>query len=183
MPTVGNNPFGRQACHPYHVCKNNPSQVARRVRKLSSEESNYEASKEKFSGHLKDRGYSEEIIQTSFEKFDQTERSSLFSEGKNDSPKTRCFPLVTQFNPHLPKVAPVLQKHKHLLLEDPIVSKFIPQESIFASYSQPKSIQSLLVSSTFNSASTSKTTGKCSKCQMNCTLCKYLLFETDTIIS
>ena len=71
------------SCHPYHVCKNNPSQIARRVRKISSEEEEYEASKQKFSSHLNNRGYSEDIVQEAFLSFEQTDRESLFSDGPN----------------------------------------------------------------------------------------------------
>ena len=33
------------SCHPYHVCKNNPSQIARRVKKLSSEPAEFQEAK------------------------------------------------------------------------------------------------------------------------------------------
>ena len=169
------------SCHPYHICRNNPSQIARRVKKLSSENEEYEKAKQTFSDHLKVRGYSQQSVEEAFEKFETVERTTLFTEKTKDNTSTRCFPLVTEFNPHLPAVAPVLNKHKHILLEDPKISSIIPPDSIFASFSQPKSIHDLLVSSKFSSGLTPKMNmnGKCVKCN-NCVLCNHLLVETST---
>ena len=48
------------SCHPYHILKNNPDQVARRVRKLSNCDIEYNKARKEYSQHLKIRGYSTE---------------------------------------------------------------------------------------------------------------------------
>ena len=136
------------SCHPYHICKNNPDQTARRVRKICSEESSYSRARAKFSNLLIERGYSESSCTEAFEKYNNIPREDLFSV-KNEPSTKRCFPLVCEYNPHLPAVAPVLKKHMHILELDPVVSAAIPQGSVFASYRQPKSIKDMLVHSRF----------------------------------
>ena len=108
------------SCHPYHVCKNNPRQVARRIRKICSEQHNYSAARDKFSTLLLERGYSKESIADSFAEFDHADRAELFNKTLKDttSDSKKVFPLVTEFNPHLPAITPVLNKHKKILLLD-----------------------------------------------------------------
>ena len=92
------------SCHPYHICKNNPSQVARRVRKINSEESEYVISRKKFAEYLGVRGYSTAFVEESFSKFDNVDRSTLYQKGNNKNELgERKFPLISEFNPHLPR--------------------------------------------------------------------------------
>lgn len=179
------------SCHPYHICRNNPNQIARRVRKLCSEETSYSLAREKFTGYITDRGYSEEVTNEAFDRFENIEREVLFNskeniENSDPSQKSkRCFPLVSEYNPYLPAVPPVLNKHKHILRLDPVVNAAIPQDSIFASYKQPKSIKDLLVHSRFTSnvvEDNVKTNMGCKSCS-KCYLCKSYIVETDTFKS
>ena len=181
------------SCHPYHVCKNNPDQIARRVYKINSEVENYVTAKAVFSDHLKSRGYADEPVQEAFHKYESLNRADLYrtNNDPNNLPeqKQRCYPLVTEFNPHLPKVARVLHNHKYLLALDPEVNKIIPPDSIFASFRQPKSIGNMLVRSTFKSSSSSceaSTSGDilgCDTCAQSCHLCKHFLIASKTFKS
>ena len=182
------------SCHPYHICKNNPDQIARRVYKINSEVESYEAAKIVFSDHLISRGYANEPVKNAFEKYENSNREVLYHTKKepNNEPeqKQRCYPLVTEFNPHLPKVAPVLQKHKYLLALDPEVSKVVPPDSVFASFRQPKSIGNMLTRSTFKSSrnreaptSSGRNALGCHRCIKSCHLCKRFLIPTKTFKS
>ena len=164
----------------YHVWRNNPSQVARRIRKISSEDSEYNTARDKFSTLLIDRGYSADIIKESFCKFDSTDRATLYQPKSNEQSFKKCLPLVSEFNPHLPAVPPVLNKYNYLLELDPVVRAAIPKGSIFASYKQPSSILDILVHSKFDSSSvdSDSSLNGCKSCN-NCFLCKYYLIETD----
>ena len=170
------------SCHPYHIIKNNPSQIARRVRKLNSEEKNYVTAREKFSRHLIERGYSTSSVTEAFEKFNDVDRTTLYNNTSNTKAPKKCYPLVTEFNPHLPKVTQVLNKHKHILEMDKHVSEAIPQDSIFASFYQPKSIKDLLIHSKFTSTSTTPNDIGCISCN-KCYFCCNFLIETKTFKS
>ena len=180
------------SCHPYHICKNNPDQIARRVCKINSEADNYGTAKIIFSDHLSGRGYPEQSVSDAFAKFENIPRSELYnpqSVPNNMKKKERCFPLVTEYNPHLPKVTPVLNKYKHLLDLDPAVTKIVPPNSIFASFRQPKSIGNMLVHSTFKSTSNQEiptsadTSHGCNKCEKSCHLCRHFLVTAKTFKS
>ena len=152
---------------------------------MSSEEEAYLSAKATYSEHLANRGYSNNSITEAFQKFENTDRTSLYMGKEKEVSAQRHFPLVTEFNPHLPNVTPVLNKHKHILLLDKVTNKVIPQENVFASFSQPKNIKNLLIHSKFSSNdknSISTTNGKCNKCN-NCCLCKYFLVETNSFKS
>ena len=152
--------------------------MARRVRKICSEDTSFESARTKFSGLLKERGYSDSSISEAFEKFASIDRVELFTLNESSNTHKRCFPLVTEFNPHLPKVTPVLQRHKHILTLDPTVNEAIPQDSIFASFGQPKNIKELLVHSKFISTRENTSADfSCKGCKNKCYLCKHFLVE------
>ena len=177
------------SCHPLHICESIPSSVARRVKKLNSEHDNYIKSKTKFTEYLKDRGYSEESTKAAFDKFEGVDRKSLYQikpkEGDNHK---KAYPLVTEYNPKLPKISTVLNKHKYILDLDTELMKAIPKSSIFASFRQPQNIKSQLTRSGFKSDNTTGSTRTsnesqgCISCH-NCILCKNYLKECNTFSS
>ena len=159
--------------------------------KINSDTENYNSAKTVFSDHLTSRGYLGESVLGAFTKFENMNRKDLYSTNHDPNntakKKERCYPLVTEYNPHLPKVTPVLNKYKYLLALDPVVNKIVPQGSIFASFRQPKSIGNMLVHSTFKSnqetpVSADMSNG-CNKCEKPCHLCKHFLITTKTFIS
>ena len=159
------------------MCENNPSQIAWRVRKLPSEESKfYETSKQKFSAHLSDRGYSEEIIKEPLKILIREKETYCSLRDQRTSPTHAVSPG------HSVQPSGCSCHSTSRTLEYSIVNKFIPQDAIFASYSQPKSMQSLFLS-TFSSTPQPKPTGRCYKYKLNCTLCKFHCIETYTIKS
>ena len=129
-------------------------------------------------------------VEEAFTTFDDIDRKTLYnpSDSDNGTNGKRCFPLVSEFNPHLPAIPPVLHKYKYLLELDTVVSAAIPPDSIFASYKQPKSIKAMLVHSRFQSSGNTATSTAsnsnfgCRPCN-NCFLCKNYLIETDTFQS
>ena len=127
------------------------------------------------------RGYSASSISEAFSKFDTTNRSSLYNTKEHQFTK-KCHPLVTQFNPHLPKIPPILEKYKFLLKIDKIVDNALPEGSIFSSYSQPKNIKDMLIHSRFSDENVSTNAGICKKCK-NCFLCTHFLVETKSFKS
>ena len=169
------------SCHPYHICKNNPSQVARRIRKINSEESEYIISRDKFKEYLKVRGYSTALIEESFNKFDNVDRKNLYLKSNKKDSDEKKFPLISEFNPHLPSVTPILNKYKYVLELDDALCKIIPPKQIFASYRQPKNIKDTLIHSRFESAPSSPKPSQkgCQRCnRKKCDLCDNFLIQT-----
>ena len=174
------------SCHPYHICKNNPDQVARRVRKLSHCDNDYFQARKEYSNHLQKRGYSAKAVEESFTKFDNVKPKSLYNKNTNNNKDTgRNFPLITEYNPHLPQVNPIINKYKHILEMDPELCKVIPPTSIFTSFRQPKNIKDTLIHSRFISSpdNTENPTLGCVKCGGKCDLCNNFLIQTKTVKS
>lgn len=121
------------SCHPLHVCEAIPKSVARRVKKLN-DPSNYENSVETFTKYLLNRGYSENSIREAFGSQNEVERQSLYAIKTEQKSVKRSYPLISEFNPRLPKVSKVLNKHKHVLELDSELCKIINPDSIFASF-------------------------------------------------
>ena len=65
-------------------------------------------------------------------------------EISSNTPRGRCYPLVTDFNPVLPNLARIINGFKHI---QPKVSRVIPPESVFVSFRRAKNFKDLVVHS------------------------------------
>ena len=188
------------SCHPLHTVKNIPYGIAHNVFKLSSEVESYELAKSEYCSYLMNRGYSNEIVDESFNKVEQLNRIDLIYKINRDNKTccvTRNFPLVCDFNPSLPPVASYIHKYKYLLELDENLKKIIDPCKIFVSYRGNKTVKEILVPSKLKNScnnqefvndSTDNTIEKgCFKCESSCKLCRDFLdcpnkirsFQTD----
>ena len=177
------------SCHPTHILRNIPYNTALRIYKITSDEAEYTKSKEEYKKYLLNRRYSDAIIAESFEKAEKKERQSLYNT-KCDTSKShnRCFPLVCDYNPGLPNIGGILNKHKHILDLDDDLKDVINKDNIFALYRGTKTIKDILTHSKLRSGHVdtqedqrSVPNGECKKCNKQCYVCKnYLIEGTET---
>ena len=88
------------------------------------------------------------------------------------------FPLVVDFNPHLPSISKIIKSHSHIIYNSPTLAEIFPKESIIPSYRRAKNIKELLAGpkrSNYNNNDNSVT--GCWKCNSKCDLCKNYLKE------
>ena len=159
-------------CHPTHILRNIPYNTALRIYKITSDEVEYTKSKEEYKKFLLERGYSNTIIEESFEKAEKKERQSLYNtvcDTKNSH--RRCFPLVCDYNPGLPNIGGILNKHRHILDLDDDLKHVINKDNIFVSYRGTKTIKDILTHSKLRIAyvdtqedQTNVPNGECKKC-------------------
>ena len=103
--------------------------------------------------------------------------------------RDRVFALVTDFNPALPNVNYILNKHKFIFDLDPEIKKAIDPDQIFASYRGVKTINDHLVHSKLKCDQPKHTeeaeiiSGRCQCCKKQCVLCKNYLKESATFKS
>ena len=140
------------SCHATHIVENIPKGVAHRLFRICSEPENYEIAKADFTEFLKARGYNENLVCKAFgdiEKQDRRNLLNLVPSGVEISSHTpsRCYPLVTDFNPALPNLAKIINQYKHILDLDPKVSRVIPSDSVFVSFRRAKNFKDLVVHS------------------------------------
>ena len=175
------------SCHPMHNLRNIPYSTGHRLTRIASEPHEYELSKNEYIEHLTARGYSIGIIHEAFEKLESKGRLNLLNPERNlNTTIDRVFPFVCDFNPGLPNVAAILNKHKHILLLDDELKDIIKPENIFASFRGTKTIEDLLVHSKLpildidpeNQEGTIEPDGICQPCSKGCVLCKNYLVKT-----
>ena len=173
------------SCHPLHNIKNIPHGIAHSVFKISSNVESYNLAKEEFSGYLKNRGYSEELISGSFTEIEKLNRDELIYKNKSVASvsSTRNYPLVCDFNPALPPVAKIINKYKYLLKLDDDLCKIIDPAKIFVSYRGNRKLKDLLVPSKLRATNEyasnnphNKPIFGCFKCDSNCKLCRDFIY-------
>ena len=89
------------SCHPTHILRNIPYNIAHRIYKISSNQDIYLESKNEYSKYLLDRGYSEEIITASFEKVEKLSRNDLIQPSRRHNSTTCVNFVITTPHFHL----------------------------------------------------------------------------------
>ena len=128
---------------------------------------------------LKSQGYNAYIVDNQFDRARSIERSELLK--KNVKPAKKLFPLGLDYNPILPDIQKVIQKHAHLLRSSPELLEIFPSKSIFPAYRRTKNLKDILAPSKYRGDGgvnqTERETGGCFKCSSRCDLCKNFLIQ------
>ena len=169
------------SCHALHICRNIPNGIAQRVYKISSEELQYQSSREEYVRHLCKRGYDQELVLQAFMNVEEKDRSEYLSPS-NKCDKL-CNPLVISYNPALPDVPHIINKHKHLVDLDPIMSEHIPSSSIIVSFTRAKNLKDILTHSKFVDNTDNLDRKGCFKCLKKCDMCRDYLVESQYFMS
>ena len=180
------------SCHPYHICSNIPIGVFKRLKRCCSMSDDYDQAVVEYTKHLSNRGYSDVIIQKAIDHVKSVDRKVLINKNLDtvDTNK-KFFPLTIKFNPKLPNMAKIINRHKHILALNPDTDRIFPPNSILVTYKNERNVNSLLTSNKFKSNITrseletpcnNNVQGGCKSCK-NCSLCKHFLREGDTVLS
>ena len=172
----------RNSAHPSHCTKAIPFGVATRVRRNCSTIERFEERSKEYRKYLVDRGYNPSRVQKQFDKAKTTPREDLLSAKVRE--RKVLFPLVVDFNPHLPNIGKIIQSYSHFLYDSPTLAQTFPKGSIIPSYRRAKNIKELLAGpkgSNFNNNDNSIT--GCFKCSKKCDLCKNFLKEDKVFYS
>ena len=109
------------SAHPSHCTKAIPFGVATRVRRNCSTIEKFEERSKEYQNYLVDRGYHSSKVKQQFEKAKETPREDLLT------PKLRerkvIFPLVVNFNPHLPNISQIIKSYSHHLYHSPTLAQ------------------------------------------------------------
>ena len=180
------------SCHPYHICNNIPIGVFKRLKRCCSASVDYDQAVVEYTEYLSNREYSDATIEKAIERVKSVERRVLISKNLDTEDKNKkFFPLTIKFNPKLPNMSKIINKHKHILSLNPETNSIFPANSILVTYKNERNINSLLTTNKFKSKNTrnenetpsnSNTQGGCKSCN-KCSLCKHFLREGDTVLS
>ena len=101
--------------------------------------------------------------------------------------KEKTSPLVLEYNPRMPKVSKIIERHLHLVDSVAGLQEIFPAGSIIPAYRRTKSLKDILAPSPFkfnveNSNADLDVVG-CIKCKRKCNLCTNYLVESDRFTS
>ena len=134
---------------------------------------------DEYKGYLKFQGYHADLLDKQFDGAINIERSELLK--KKVKPDKKVFPLVLDYNPILPDIQRVIQRHVHLLRSSPELLEIFPSKSIFPAYRRTKNLKEILAPSKFGGDceinQAGREMGGCLKCSSRCDLCKNLLTQ------
>ena len=169
----------RNSAHPTHCTRAIPFGVATRVRRNCSTIEKFEERSKEYQNYLVDRGYHHSKVKTQFNKAKDTPREDLLSPKERE--KKVIFPLVVNFNPHLPNISKIIKSYSHFIYDSPTLAQIFPKGSIIPSYRRAKNIKELLAGPKGSNYSNNdhSATG-CFKCRKKCDLCKNY-FKEDKI--
>ena len=120
---------------------------------------------------------------TQFDKAKDTPREDLLLSPKEREKKV-IFPLVVDFNPHLPNIGKIIKSYSHFIHDSPTLAQIFPKGSIIPSYRRAKNIKELLLGpkGSYYSNNDHSATG-CFKCSKKCDLCSNFLKEDRVFYS
>ena len=169
----------RNSAHPSHCTRAIPFGVATRVRRNCSTIEKFEERSKEYQNYLIDRGYHPSKVKTQFDKAKDTPREDLLSPKERE--KKVLFPLVVDFNPHLPGIGKIIKSYSHFIYDSPTLAQIFPKGSIIPSYRKAKNIKELLARPKGSHYSNNgHSAAGCFKCNKKCDLCKNY-FKEDKI--
>ena len=172
----------RNSAHPSHCTRAIPFGVATRVRRNCSTIEKFEERSKEYQNYLVDRGYHPSKVKTQFDKAKDTPRKDLLSPKERE--KKVIFPLVVNFNPHLPNIGKIIKSYSHLIYDSPTLAQIFPKGSIIPSYRRAKTIKELLAGPKgSNYTNNDHSATGCFKCSKKCDLCKNFLKEDKIFYS
>ena len=95
-----------------------------------------------FKAHLLQRGYPEDLINTTLSEVNFKDRKLALQQ----KPKTnqRILPFVTQYQPSVPNLKQILMKNWHLIEQQPLLSEIYKKPPL-VSYKRGRSLKDILV--------------------------------------
>ena len=122
----------RNSAHPRHCTKAIPFGVATRIRRNCSTIEKFDQRRDEYQTYLVERGYNPAEVNKQFLRAKDLPREDLLASKPKD--KKIVFPLVVDYNPHLPNITKIIKSFSHLIYELPLLSQIFPKGSIIPSY-------------------------------------------------
>jgi len=118
------------SCHPRHCCKNIPCSLALRIRRICSQEADYERRTHKLSSHLCRIGYKSENVDKAIAKAGSIQIHELLIY-KSKVTQSR-IPFVVTYHPGLPKKKDIIDKHWQTIETNIKLNRIFPEKPMIA---------------------------------------------------
>ena len=144
----------------------------------------------KYIFYLRERGYSDSVINKALNKLKNITRDNMINKNCTDEThKTKCkkcYPFVMKYNVKLPSINKIIKRHEHILTLTKETSELFPAGSIFVSFKVERNIRDILTSSYLRPLHGDApgmeelqiSPGSCAKCGDECKMCRLFLIES-----
>ena len=178
-PTDSHSYLLFSSSHPNHTKRSIPFSQFLRLRRICSEDEDFQTKSLEMRNFFVQRGYPTSLLDTAFSKASSIPRSNTLTNSVHNGTDNNKIPLVLTYHPFNFKVRDVIRKNFHILKNDPQTSSIF-SESPLVSFRHNKNIRESLVSSSLTSkTSLSEGTFPCKR--GNCKTCDYI--DSTTTIS
>ena len=131
------------SCHVGHQSKNIPYSLAYRLRRICSDDTNFELRLTELKADLISRGYHSKIIDSAFNKVRLVPRLEALKKVSKSQNEREVF--VVTFHPALPSVNTIVKKHWSVMTEQSAnLKRVFPKPSLIA-YRRPKNLREHLI--------------------------------------
>ena len=130
------------SCHPSHITKNIPYNLAYRLLRICSERETLITRLDELKVLLLSRDYRQKAVEDAIKRVLEINREEAIKR----IPKKKCDRtiIVLTYNPALPSVSGILQKHWRVMTQDPYLKKVFPSPPMVA-FRRPKNLRDKLI--------------------------------------
>ena len=134
------------SCHSKATIKGIPKGVALRLRRICSNDIEYNIKSKEYQKYLTDRGHSLKSVESAFTKTEQVSIKDARKKVKKQSPKSRII-FATNYNPRGPNVSNIIKKHLPIIENHPTLKTLFPKGSIIVANKRENNLNNLIVRS------------------------------------
>ena len=168
-----------ESCHPKHIKSAIPYGQALRVRRICSEESNFNKHTEDLVQHFERRGYNPEDVQAAVERARSVDRETVLQPLPR--PQNDMVPFTVTYHPTLPPMQQILRDNIPILQTEQLQNALPDNHRVV--YRRPNNLRKLLVRAELKRPQpTVKTRGNRKCGGRGCKTCATLL-EINSIVS
>jgi len=135
------------SCHPPHITKNIPFSLGYRLLRICSHHTTFLKRLAELREMLIQREYRPRVIDAAFEKLKCLDRDVALQRVERRKNKTDKVTFVIKFDPRLPSVSQIVNKHFKIMKTDPHLNRVFAS-GVQVAYSRHKNLKDLLCKST-----------------------------------
>jgi len=135
------------SAHPPHCTKNIPYSLAYRLRRICSEEKDFEARLTELKNVLLTRKYGRKVIDQAFERARKIPRQEALKKVQRQNHSEGKVTFVIPFDPRLPKISKITQNQFALMKKDPLCAKIF-EKGVQVAYKRHNNIRDILCRAT-----------------------------------
>lgn len=182
-PTDAHLYLNSRSCHPRSQLLGIAKGVALRLRRICSQENDYLVKSDEYANYLIQCGHEKSHVLKQFEEVGAMTRQEARKSKKKCKEKSVVF--VSKYNPHIPDIRKIINKHIYILQTDSKASKVLPNGSFRVVHKRGANLKELLApSNPYKNNKTFSENAGCHKCStIRCDCCTNFLIEGSSFYS